>query len=512
MLAEKAGVEVPETGDKDGRRQSSRKALQELHVRAAGTFNWLLNNSPDAAHARDYLTARGISPETAETYRLGWAPADGEWLYRFLLSKKYSPEFLAESGLFSRKSPRWSYFVDRLMFPVMPDDERVVAFSGRALSERGPKYINSPETVLYRKSRELYGYGQARKGIRTEKQAVVCEGNVDVLACMQAGMVNVVAPLGTAFTAEQAQILKRQAETAVLLFDGDAAGQTATRKAAILCEQAGLTVKAVPMPPGRDPADILEADGPESLKKLLQRPINIFDYLLDFVISAQTGVSGEAQEEALKELTPYLESVGSEVRREAYLNRLADAIKANPATVIRDFRKPKSTKTARRFETEPRDGRVVGSDVFSGDEIFLMTAVTVRTEYFATLRERLAPERLRDRRALAVYRLLDELSVNGRVPRTEEVVSQLEDEALKQFILRKAASQVYDDRAGETISDIIVRLSIQGLEEEKGEIVRIMSRDLRTDPDITEARIRRLQEIDREILNIRQGGNGRDQV
>ena len=511
-LAEKAGVEIPDSGEGDeGSGRSSRKALEELHSRVAGTFRWFLLNHEGAAHARDYLESRGISLETAERFKLGWAPSEGEWLYRFLISKKYSPEFLAESGLFSRNSPRWSYFVDRLMFPVMPDEQRVLAFSGRALGDRGPKYINSPETVLYHKSQQLYGYGQARKAIRSEKEVIVCEGNVDVLACSQAGIPNVVAPLGTAFTKDQARILQRQATTLLLLFDGDQAGRAATMKAAIIGEEAGLGIKAVSVPPGRDPADILEKDGPEALKKVLERPINVFEYLLNYLISAQTGRSGEAQEEALKELTPYLESVGSEIRRETYLNQLAEAMKADPAAVYREFRGRKAGYRRSR-KAENGGTKASNGELPVDDEIFLLTAVTVKTEYFTTLRKMLAPEKLRNRRALAVYRVLDELSVDNKVPRTDEVLSRLEDEGLKQFILQKAASGIYDERAEDTILDIVGRLNLRGLNEEREELLRVMSRDSGVDPDLTDARLKRYQELDRIIMKLRQGENGRNQV
>ena len=134
-LAEKAGVDIPDDNGGEEYRDN-RRALEDLYKRVSNTFRWLFINHENAAHARDYLDKRGISEETAEYYQIGWAPRDGEWLYNFLLKKKYSSDFLAESGLFSPKSPRWSYFVDRLMFPVMPDSESVVEFSSQKMESR----------------------------------------------------------------------------------------------------------------------------------------------------------------------------------------------------------------------------------------------------------------------------------------------------------------------------------------------------------------------------------------
>ncbi|RKX90417.1 MAG: DNA primase [Spirochaetes bacterium] len=505
-LAEKAGVDIPDDNGGEEYRDN-RRALEDLYKRVSNTFRWLYINHENAAHARDYLDKRGISEETAEYYQIGWAPRDGEWLYNFLLKKKYSSDFLAESGLFSPKSPRWSYFVDRLMFPVMPDSERVVAFSGRALNGKEPKYINSPETVLYKKSRQLYGLGQARKKIRENKHVVICEGNLDVLSCMQADSGNIVAPLGTAFTQDQAGLIKRQADSITLLFDGDDAGRKATVKAAILAESVGLAVNAVKIPPGTDPSDILCNQGPETLKKLIERPINIFDYLLDFLISAKTDNTGEAQEEALKELTPYLDAVGSDVRREKYLRQLADEVNADPVTVIREYRNNRGKKLLRTSRLRSyRSTGVETETVFEpvDDELYLMTAVAVKTEHFTTLRKSLAPEIFRDRRALSVYRVMDELSVDGRELRTDVIVSKLDDEKMKSYILEKAAAGIYDQRADDTIKEKIRILQIRTLNDERLELQKLMDKENDTgldsvNPMINNARMKRILEIDKEI-------------
>ena len=513
-LAEKAGVDVPNTGGETDQERDNRKALDDLYRRVSQTFRWLLVNHPGAEGARTYLEDRGISPEIAEVYRIGWAPDEGEWLYRFLLDKKYSPAFLAESGLFSRKSPRWSYFVDRLMFPVMPDAERVVAFSGRALSDRGPKYINSPETSLYRKSRELYGQGPARDAIRKGRRAVLCEGNLDVLSLYQSGITDAVAPLGTAFTPEQAKLIKRSADSVVLVFDGDAAGRAATLKAAVIAEEAGLAVQAVRLPDGRDPSDIMVADGEDSLKKVLGGPINIFRYLLDSLISAHGTLSGEAQEEALEELTPYLAAVGSEVRREAYIRDMADAISADPHVLLREFRRRKdgiSRTQRRRPDPTITEEAPPMADLKVTDELFLMAAVVVKPEYFSTLQRMLAPEMIRDGRALAVYRVLEDLSRAGDDVRTESVLHRLDDEPLKGFILEKAASEVYSERAEETIKEKARLVAVGSLEIERSEVLKELSRGNAEDPEIQEARLARIREIDREIMRIRQGEDGGNQ-
>jgi DNA primase len=169
------------------------------------------------------------------------------------------------------------------MFPIFSNRGEVLAFSGRTMKDDPnlPKYINSPETALYNKSKLLYGLWQSREELRKTRTFYLCEGNVDVLALHQAGVRTAMAPLGTAFTEDQSRLLKRYSDQGVIIFDNDPAGQAASYKAGILFEQCELAVKVVKLPPASDPAEILEKEGAETLKKMLKNPVNLFEYLLD---------------------------------------------------------------------------------------------------------------------------------------------------------------------------------------------------------------------------------------
>jgi len=502
LLAEKVGIELPKTSSDSKSDSNARAALEELYEKVAGIFRWLLLNSSEAKHARGYLSKRHIDEEIAELYNIGWAPSDGEWLYNFLLKKSYSPKFLADSGLFSLKSPKWSFFVDRIMFPIMPDIGRVVAFSGRSLSENAPKYINSRESAIYKKSRQLYGLAQAKQSIRQSKSVVICEGNMDVLACAQAGIKEVIAPLGTAFTRDQARIIGRYADSMIILYDGDDAGRAAAIKTAVLAESIGLLVNAVRLPIDSDPADILVSQGADELKKMIQRPISIFTYLLNsFAGSDRLEAGGHFQERTLDELVPYLNAVDSEIRREAYLRQLADTIKADPITVIREYRYQQGKKRSAFFEKKSKS-------VLIDDELYLMVAVAVKTEYFATLRQLLAPEMLRNRKALAVYRIMDELYAGDGKLRTETIVQLLDDEELKKYILKNAFAGIYEENAEKTIIEKIHALKERWLNKERSELIRSLSTSGRENESRDIARITRIQAIDKEILSIRQGKNG----
>ena len=212
-LARRFGIELAYEGGGDYRRDTGAEqhleALAELYRRVAASFHHLLMEKPEGEAAKHYILDRGIHIETIKDFRLGYSPQDRSWLFGFLSKKGgFSQEFLAASGLFSKKYPKSAFFSGRLMFPITDRQGRTVAFGGRILSGDGPKYINSVETELFKKGRNLFALDCALPGIRSSKTAVLAEGYMDVLALHQAGVRNTVAPLGTAFTDEQARLLK----------------------------------------------------------------------------------------------------------------------------------------------------------------------------------------------------------------------------------------------------------------------------------------------------------------
>ncbi|HOX92644.1 MAG TPA: DNA primase, partial [Spirochaetales bacterium] len=264
-LATKAGVTISYEGEDDPeerKKAQEKDALYELYERLSGAFHHLLREDPRGSHALSYARSRCLGDDIITGFRLGYAPADRRWLSRFLESKGYSKDFLARSGLFSQNYADVSIFSDRLLFPIRDERGRTVAFGGRLLSGEGPKYINSPETAIFRKHDTLFALSDAREAMRSAAVAMVCEGYMDALAFHAAGVRYAVAPLGTSFTEGQAKLIKRYATSVVLAFDGDQAGIKATERAIGLAETQGLAVKVLRLSSGKDPAEYLEKLGP----------------------------------------------------------------------------------------------------------------------------------------------------------------------------------------------------------------------------------------------------------
>jgi DNA primase len=291
-LAARVGVVVPE-----GRSDQGTDRLAEVNGLAAELFVRYLRESRAGERARDYLERRGIARETADRFRIGYAPAEG-WPEK-LRGRDVTAVELARLGLASesrRGSGFYPQFRDRLMFPIEDLGGRVIAFGGRALQDgTGPKYLNSPETPIYRKGHHLYGLGAARDAIRASGRILLVEGYMDAIALAQAGVENVAAALGTALTADQLQVARRFAEDMVICFDGDDAGRRAALRVFPICvEEVDLWPRAVFLPPGEDPDSLVRGQGRAAFDELIARAGSLVDFFLDDLIGAG-GVSAEAR-------------------------------------------------------------------------------------------------------------------------------------------------------------------------------------------------------------------------
>jgi DNA primase len=280
-LARKAGVQIRfEESEHAGEAEKDRQALLELYDRLSKTFHWFLVNHASGRRGLDVLHTRGLSDELIEKFSLGYAPASRQWLYSFLKAKGYSDNFLKHSGLFSKNDQYWPLFADRIMFPISDARGRVIAFGGRAMDQEGPKYINSPETAVFKKQDTLFALFQALDSIKSSDEALICEGYMDVLSFHAAGITNAVAPLGTAFTSHQAMALRRRASRVVLCFDSDEAGLHAAERACSIAAAVGLETSGLLPEGGKDASEILEKKGAGEVPRMAKNTINAGHFLL----------------------------------------------------------------------------------------------------------------------------------------------------------------------------------------------------------------------------------------
>ncbi|HVU75650.1 MAG TPA: DNA primase, partial [Candidatus Paceibacterota bacterium] len=338
VLAEKAGVELVYERGEGKEKRDERERLFELMEAATIFYTNTLT-----AEAKKYLQERGMEEGTIQQFRVGYAGEKWTDLCDYLKVKKFSEKEMIDAGV-AVKGDRGARdkFRNRIIFPIADSAGRVVGFSGRIFGESAspdaPKYLNSPETPLFHKSRILFGFDKAKLAIRKHNFAVLVEGQMDLLASHQAGWPNTVAVSGTAFTPEHAQMLKRLSDNIVLALDADQAGIKAAGRAARAALQSGLNVKVAQLPSGLDPADLILKEGAEKWRAAIRDSKEIITFLLD-VLEEHLKDAGKFRRAVETVVLPYLADVQSPIERDAYIREVAKRLGVSEAAVSDSYAK-----------------------------------------------------------------------------------------------------------------------------------------------------------------------------
>ncbi len=507
-LAKKAGIEVIYEGDNsapDIPKDNTKELLAALYERVAGSFHYLLTQSPQGQAALKYLEGRHVAAEIIEKFKLGYAPADRRWLHDFLSKKGYSRDFLEKSGLFSKKYTEVAFFSDRLMFPINNRKGQVVAFGGRILNGEGPKYLNSGDLPQYKKGETLFAFDHALSEIRTTKSVIFCEGYMDVLAWHQAGICRAVAPLGTAFTADQAKLVRSFAETVYLSFDSDTAGQTATFKAILLCRQFGFNVRVIEIKNGKDPADILLNEGGEALKKLLDYSIVDLDYL---ILSAGTRFdigSPEGKTRASALLFPYIEVLESDIQRESTINRLSAAFGISEKALLSDFKNRKQPRPDYKPVGQDTTARPKMQNIKRNAELRAVLAVAANTGFFPIMRSSLSSDDFEDPVARELFIVLEECYRTDSTT-YDSLLERCSDDSLRNLVAETVMKGEFAENAQKTIEDSILLIRRNLLEKRKTRLVTRMNLIRGTTTDdvraVTEMMAEK-QSIDEELAKLK---------
>jgi len=472
-LAEKTGVRIDLYDEKSIERGKKQDALLHLLKRVAGSFHYILMHSPTGETALSYLRKRGLEDAIISKFQLGYAPPDPFWLKRFLQAKNFSPKFLVESGLFTHRNPDRAFFVDRIMFPIHSAQGDVVAFGGRILSGEGPKYLNSAESVLFKKGEILYGFFQAREEIRKTRTVVVAEGYMDVIALHQAGVGIAVAPLGTALTPAQVRLLKRFADRVILFFDQDEAGLAAMRKAAILCEQQELEPYAVQAEeyPYKDPADFVQNGQRGELQKIVKYPIPILEFLLKKTSVKKDSTSRQGNLLKVEDLFPYIESMVSEVKREAAITQIADFLELDRESVRKDFQRKQWILLPRKESQEEKKAETIQRT----PELVLMILAMESRKNFEDIRSRITLDDFEDPRGRELFITLEEMyrEEGWSIDRALQGIS---DEGLKEFVLSKLVSLEFKMNQERLLNDSVRFLKRRNLEKERQQVLKAILR------------------------------------
>jgi DNA primase len=410
-IADRLGVPLPKTtysSPAEAKEAKTRTTLLEVHERACAFFQEYLKR-PESAHAREYLAGRGLDQETIARFRIGYAPDSG-FLLRDRLSGEFGEELLKESGLFSWKqeedrrpssgdrlpeggrqvanggskeqpgaeslkleagflkpeatSPLYSKFRNRVMFPIVNESGKISAFTGRTLSrdeKAGPKYLNSPETPIYSKSRVLFNLDQAKDAIRKLDYAILVEGQMDCISVFAAGFRNVIASSGTAFSELQARLLGRFSKNVVVNFDPDTAGAKATERTLGLLVEEEFQIKVLTLEPGFDPDLFIRRRGKEAYESALRNSQRYFDYLIERARTQFPVRSAEGKVKAVNYLLPHIQRVPSRIARDELAGEIAQKLGIDSAILRQELRHAATSRSAATLKA-PAEAQVTDAE------------------------------------------------------------------------------------------------------------------------------------------------------
>ena len=384
-VAERCGIAVPKQAPAsplEAREAQLRAKLLDLNERAAMFFEEQLRK-PEAAAAREYLAQRGLASETIARFRVGFAPESG-FLLRDRLQAGADQETLKASGLLSWKEKSsqadatagtlYSRFRNRIMFPICSETGKVIAFTGRSLAsdeKAGPKYLNSPETAIYSKSRVLFNLDHAREAIRRLDYAILVEGQMDCISVFAAGFQNVIATSGTAFTEAQARLLGRYSKNVLVNFDPDAAGAAAAERSLALLVSEDFRIKVLTLEAGFDPDLFIRKKGREAYAAVLRAAPDYFDYLIQRARTLHRAQTAEGKAQAVNFLLPHLQRVNNRIKRDELVSEMAQKLGIDSAVLRQELKHAVSTRAA---ALKPTAGPL--SDAISPAEKILVRALS----------------------------------------------------------------------------------------------------------------------------------------
>lgn len=366
-LAKRAGITLQSY--QPTKSESEKDKLFQVNHLALEFFHFLLLNHTVGKKALSYILQRGITKESLETFKIGYAPAMWDGLQKFLIGKKgFLASELEQAGLIIKRASAsgggaqgfYDRFRDRLMFPLLDHRGDVTGFAGRVLDPEAKeaKYVNTPETLLYHKSELLYPLQITKEDIKKENTAVVVEGELDAISSYQAGIENVVAIKGSALTEQQAKLLKRYADNLILSLDADSAGDMASRRGIEIADQIGFNIKVVTLEKYKDPDEAAQKE-PKYLKERIEKAENIYDFYLDSAFKRFRGQAPEEKKKIGQEIIPILAKIEDQIVRDVFIKKLASRLNVNEESIILQIEKnqtpkPSTPVPAAQEEVKPR--------------------------------------------------------------------------------------------------------------------------------------------------------------
>ncbi len=499
-LAKRSGIPLEFEQDPNYQKQRSIKdSLHQLHEQITQYWWKQLLESPAAKDARDYLERRGVTAEAIKQFRLGYAPNTWDDTVNWAKKHGYDLDMVEKGGLVIRRDRGGFYgrFRGRLMFPIMDDQGRPIGFSGRTLDEEKStaKYVNSPETPLFNKAKVVYGLDKCKRGLLNANAAIVCEGQLDLITCYMAGVPNIVAPQGSALTAQHARLLRRYVEEVILCFDSDQAGQNAIVRSLDDLLASGLSVRVAIVPSPHDPDSYVKELGVDAFQQLIQSAVSFFDFYLDYLFKTHDARSDRGRRAIVRAMGEAAQKTGNRVLIDDYAQKTALKLGARTEAVRQEFEKAGSTQASESGsastaqsgeEAEEPKQRPSDQELWLIKLLFAEGEEEEGTEWAA---ERIELEWLQHRaiREIVVQKL--ELDRAGRGGGAGALLETLSDVEARNVLTEVLSDDREIPHPGQQLRDLLQRLRNQYVDRKLSEIRRHLG-----DPDCTEDEIHSLLE------------------
>lgn len=467
-LADRA--HIPLETEKDGAGAETRHlkdTLLQIHEQITHRWQNALENDAAGQIARDYLAKRGVSAEAVKLFRLGYAPDAWDDTVNWAKSKNFDIADVEKAGLVIRKEETDRYydrFRGRLMFPICDEQGRVIGFSGRVLSgdEKTAKYVNSPETPIFTKSKVFFGLDKSKRAILDAGHAIVCEGQLDLIACYMADVKNIVAPQGTAFTSDHARIIKRYVNEVVLCFDSDNAGQNAAVRSLDSLLASGLAVRVAVVPAPHDPDSFIKENGGSAFVALVQGAKGFFDYYLDRLLAQNDASTDKGRQTVLHSMGEALHKTGNAVTVDSFAQKTALRLGVNPESVRAEFKKIgragfRPAPSAGTEEAEESES-VEPEALPTLHETWLLKYLLLHDELVPWAVENLAPEWIEHGTLRAIVEWRFRAATEGNWRGVAAMLDAFESDTARQLITQAATNEKAVPNPAIQIADVATRL------------------------------------------------------
>ena len=496
-VAARSGVEVREV-NRSQEEDDPKRPFYEINGFAREWFSSQLTGEAGGSKARAYLQSRGISPEVCERFGLGYAPDEWRAFREAAAAHGFEEQLMLDVGLLGtseRSSEPYDRFRGRIIFPIEGLSGQVIAFGGRILEGDGkdaPKYLNSPESPVYHKGRNLYGLSWGRHAIRRQEKALVVEGYMDVVALAAHGFDHVVAPLGTALTEEQAKLLGRYCTRVLLLFDSDSAGLKASFRAADVLLAEALHPAVVTLPPGEDPDTLVRSQGADVLQGHLDDAVDVLDRKLQILDEKNYFSSIERTRSAVDRLLPTIRAAADPALRDIYVAKVADRTGVRRETLEAEIERDRNREARERAAAPARAAQAVKTNLPKlGAERQLLRVMVRGVEWVERAGELISAEDFEDPHHRAIFQaLLDDPETRVPPPsmdlvvaaRFEEILANPEELTHGIDVFTKSVNRIRVAVLDRRIQDLQLRLEAAATDDEKGELAgqkSRLARDLR---------------------------------